>query len=183
MKSHHNDISLEIALLHEKDQEDRKGLFDDVERTEKMWKNDVQRLARAHEIYAGVQKGDIILSPESFYLLAMLFQHSSDAPDHRRAQALAQQSADGGYDKGKWLAAAAEDRYLLTIGRKQKWGTQFKKEKDGEWEQSAMESDSESGVTDEMRKVRAVPERNEQLAHFLRKQSAWESKSINGQKN
>jgi hypothetical protein len=55
----------------------------------------------------------------------------------------------------------------LATGKKQKWGTQFKKNNQGEWEQSPMYSDEESGVTDYMRKEKDVPERAKQLTIFF----------------
>jgi hypothetical protein len=40
---------------------------------------------------------------------------------------LANEALAKGHPDAGWLSAAAEDRYLLSIGGKQKWGTQFAK--------------------------------------------------------
>jgi len=37
-----------------------------------------------------------------------------------------------GFEKAKWLYAAAQDRLLIKQGKKQKYGTQYKR-KDGIW--------------------------------------------------
>ena len=86
--------------------------------------------------------------------------------DYLVAVEIAKKSAEAGSESGAWLSAAAEDRYLLATGKKQKWGTQFKKE-NGVWEQLPMQSDEESGITDEMRAQKHVPARNQQMKVFL----------------
>ena len=99
----------------------------------------------------------------------MLFQHGLSSEDYKIAFELTNEAVKQGNEDAKWLSAAAEDRYLLSINKKQKWGTQFKGDGRGGWEQSPMDSDEESGVTDVMRKSKNIPIRSEQLPLFLDK--------------
>lgn len=152
-------ISKELKELFEADQADRIAIrrrWDDRELTEKMMENDSLRLKRAREIYDDYIVSKVSLSNQELVQLAFLFQHSSESDDYRKAQELA--GAAG--DEGKWMAAAAEDRWLLSQGKEQKWGTQFV----SETEQAPMLPDEESGITDDMRAERDIPPRAEQLA-------------------
>jgi len=159
-------ISTELLHLFQGDQADRTSLLDDGG-MQRMVSNDSARLQRGREIYNEYNEGLVILSGDDLYSLAMLFQHGRDAEDYKIAGELASFSADQGNESAKWLVAAAEDRYLLAIGEKQKWGTQFKKSENGEYEQAPMLSDEESGVTDAMRASHGIPARAEQLAVHL----------------
>jgi hypothetical protein len=59
-----------------------------------------------------------------------------------------------GEERAKWLAAASEDRFLMAVGRPQRFGTQFRSEgADGQ----VRLYKTESGVTDELRKALGVP--------------------------
>ncbi len=159
-------ISAELLQLFQSDQKDRtdasqEGGF------QRMASNDSVRLERGREIYNGYKEGKVALSGNDLYNLAMLFQHARDAEDYKIAEELASLSARLGNEHAKWLAAAAEDRHLLRIGEKQKWGTQFKKTENGEYEQAPILSDAESGITDAMRTEHGIPARAEQLAVYL----------------
>ena len=121
-------------------------------------------------IYQEVKDGRAVLSGERLWKLAMLFQHSQDSKDYLAAMEIATLSAEAGSESGVWLSAAAEDRYLLSIGEKQKWGTQFTKES-GEWSLLPVQTDEESGITDEVRATRHVPARDQQIRAFLKQVS------------
>jgi hypothetical protein len=153
--------------IFDSDQLDRTTHLIDLD-SKKLMENDKERITQAHLIYEEYKTSKSELSAEDLYYLAMIFQHSSIIEDFLIASELATLSGEKGNDKGKWLSAAAEDRYLLAKGEKQKWGTQFKKDFGGEWELQPMASDEESGVSDEMRREKGVPERAKQLEVFLR---------------
>lgn len=68
---------------------------------------------------------------EDFYHAAFLFQHG-DCPQHYElANLLAQQAMRRGYPAAGWLYAATFDRWMLSLGRPQKYGTQFVTEPEG----------------------------------------------------
>ena len=65
-------------------------------------------------------------SGEDLYRAAMVFQHGECAEHYKLASDLARKVAGLGYEPAKWLCAAALDRYLMTLGQPQKFGTQFR---------------------------------------------------------
>lgn len=153
-----NLISDELRQLFDADQADRtkiKGNWDNQELIQRMADNDRVRLQRAREIYELYKLGEVSLKNSEKVQLAFLFQHSLEVDDYRKAHELGEDAED----EGTWIAAAAEDRWLLAKGEKQKWGTQFV----SGTEQAPMLSDEESGITDEMRIEREIPPRAEQL--------------------
>lgn len=166
-ESSEENLVSELQHIYESDQKDRSGKYDDID-VEKLHINDVERLKRAKEIYLDLKNGSITLNGGSLYHLAMIFQHGGNSENYSVALELANMALETGHEKSKWLSAAAEDRHLLSIGEKQKWGTQFKKEGE-DWEQSPMQEDSESGITDEMRKSMGVPILEDQMKNFLSK--------------
>jgi hypothetical protein len=153
-----NPISPELKSLFDTDQEDRMALhgnWDNREVIQKMIENDSRRLQRAGEIYVQYKSGALPLTDSEKVQLAFLFQHSRTTDDYWKAHELGEAAGE----EGKWIAAAAEDRWLLSKGEKQRWGTQFL----NDTEQAPMLSDEESGITDEMREDHQIPARAEQL--------------------
>lgn len=151
-------VSEELQELYDADQADRAMLLAGRHSTNmpsELLERDAARLEKAREIYAKLISGAASLSNEQRVQLAFLFQHSLDSDDYRKAYELGESAGD----EGKWIAAAAEDRWLLSRGERQKWGTQFI----SDTEQAPMMSDEESGITDEMRVEREIPPRAEQL--------------------
>jgi hypothetical protein len=139
-------VSIELKELFEKDQADRYTLQG------KMGANDAIRLKRGREIYEEYKAGNTLLSNEELVQLAFLFQHSPELDDYWKAHELGKDAGE----EGKWIAAVAEDRWLLNKGGKQKWGTQF------------LSGTEQSGITDEMRMEMRVPPRAEQLDAHLK---------------
>jgi hypothetical protein len=68
---------------------------------------------------------------EDFFHAAMVFQHGEELADYRRAHELALRAAELGHGTGRWLAAAAHDRWLMHEGKPQKYGTQYRGTGDG----------------------------------------------------
>jgi hypothetical protein len=58
-----------------------------------------------------------------------------------------------GEGEAKWLAAASEDRFLMNIGRPQRFGTQYRNEGDGPIKLYKVDT----AVTDELRRVMGAP--------------------------
>jgi len=113
------------------DQEERdpgKGNWD-----EKFWKKlnerDRKRRAKVKKI---ISEGSLTEGID-FYGAAMIFQHGETTSDYKMARDLAKQAMEMGLDKAKWLYAATTDRYLVSKGKKQKFGTQFQENNSGDW--------------------------------------------------
>lgn len=158
-------MEAKIRTLYEADQAERTVGWEQID-WETLRANDAHRLAQAKQIYRLFTDIDVELSGEALYQLGLLFQHSPAVEDLLLARRCGELSGTKGYTDGDWLAAAAEDRYLLATTGVQKWGTQFYKTEAGAWEQRPMLSDAESGVTDEQRAAKGVPPRSRQLAVF-----------------
>jgi len=124
-------INAELLTLYEQDQADRRAAsYDDID-----WSvvapRDEQRRNRVSEIIAAGEAK----AADDYYHAAMVLQHGSE-PEHFRTAhewALRAVELDPDHDRAKWLAAATEDRYLMNLGKPQKYGTQFRKEGDGRW--------------------------------------------------
>jgi hypothetical protein len=67
----------------------------------------------------------LLETAENYYGAALLFQHGRTPADFALARALAERAAALGHPKAKRLAALAEDRYLVRMGKPQRCGTQF----------------------------------------------------------
>lgn len=125
----------EIKRLYDEDQKDRiEKLW---ERDEKlMQERDNARLQRVLELIAKNQ----LKTPADRLHAAMILQHGYETKHYELAHELSKQAADDGYVPEKdevdplWLAAAAKDRSLMSQGRPQLYGTQFRKDSaDGSW--------------------------------------------------
>jgi hypothetical protein len=144
----------ELERLYSEDQSDRATNTID-------WKvvgpRDVARRQRVLELYRGAE---LKLGKDLFHA-AMILQHGEKPEDFLLSHELcvtaiiAHSTEPGAWlDGAKWLAAASEDRFLESIGRKQRFGTQFRTlAPDPTWHLGEIEE----GVTDEMRKTWNVP--------------------------
>lgn len=59
------------------------------------------------------------------YYAAFIFQHGKCPEHYRFANHLAQIALDSGYPEAGWIYAATLDRYLMSLGELQKYGTQY----------------------------------------------------------
>ena len=125
----------ELKKLYDEDQRDRHerlmysnpGLF---------IKRDAERLGR---VVILLQEARII-TPADHLHAAMIFQHGRETWHYEKAHELAKKAVDMGYKPEKdepdplWLAAAAKDRALMSQGKPQLYGTQFRKDlKENRW--------------------------------------------------
>ena len=94
---------------------------------EKVNQNDSQRRKQVQKMI----DDNLLIDSEDFYHAAMVFQHGENSDDYKNANELAKKSMDMGYEPAKWLFAASFDRYLLSIGKHQKFGTQFRFDENG----------------------------------------------------
>jgi hypothetical protein len=88
----------------------------------KRWKEiDAKNLIRTNELLvSGALKSGL-----DYERAAFVFQHGSTAEDYLKAHHLAVIAISLGNDGARWISAATLDRYLLTIGKPQIYGTQF----------------------------------------------------------
>jgi tetratricopeptide (TPR) repeat protein len=140
-------VNQELFDIYEEDQSDRSGQID--------WSlvapRDEERRRRVKEI---LEAGNVKAADDYFHA-AMVLQHGRGPEDYKLAHELALEASelDADHSTARWLAAAAKDRYLQSIGEPQIYGTQFRKV-DGKW---TLEPIDESAVTDEERARWGVP--------------------------
>ena len=75
----------------------------------------VQRMVDHHQVDAG----------QDYYHAALIFQHGEALDEIWSAHLWALKSGELGFPAGKWLAAAALDRWHMYQGQPQKYGTQL----------------------------------------------------------
>ena len=86
------------------------------------------------------------------HYVAYLLQHGSTQTDYKLAHKYAKKAVEMGSNVTKWLYAATLDRWLVSQGKKQKFGTQFKKV-NGKWILLPLDG----SISDEKRKEFGVP--------------------------
>jgi hypothetical protein len=136
----------ELLSLYQEDQSDRNppagGSID--------WKivarRDFLRLTVVKELYA--QKK--LQTGPDYYHAAMILQHSGTAEDYLLSHELCIVAICKGNEEAKWLAAASEDRFLMSIGRGQRFGTQYTRKGPNA---TYLIYRIEPGVTDELRRA------------------------------
>lgn len=118
------EITARLKQLFEADQAARQTQAIDWERVAREDTN------RRFEVLDYLTHGQLTF-PESLYYAAFIFQHGNCSDHFQLAHQLAERALDLGYDKAHWIYAATLDRYLLSIGQPQKYGTQFLAQADG----------------------------------------------------
>jgi hypothetical protein len=125
------DAENRVVLMFYEDQKIRQsgmngGTFT-AEEERRMWIEDRERMI---ETLAYLEDGKLV-KPKALYYAAFIFHHGVCSDHYQLASMLAKRSMDGGYHDAKWLYAATVDRYLLSFGKAQKYGTQFYMGDDG----------------------------------------------------
>lgn len=129
----------ELHRLFLADQGDRsRGLADlppDLE------DRDLERVQRVREMWLGGALQDA----EDWFMAAVVLQHGDVAADYRQAHEFALEAAKRGHPAGRWMAAAAYDRWLMHQGKPQRFGTQYLVEGDRSflWEVDPATTDDE----------------------------------------
>lgn len=113
-------VSQELVKLYTEDQADRDGPPNAQRDWNAISLRDEQRELRVKELLAAGPLG----SGEAYYHAAMVLQHALEPDDALLAHDLCVIAISKGEPKAKWLAAASMDRFLVRIGRLQRFGTQ-----------------------------------------------------------
>ncbi len=144
-------LNEELFFMMKEDQAARKGDFDDIN-WDSVSVKDRERLSR---VQAMADNGEL-KATEDYLNAALIFQHGADSAAYRRARELSLMAVklDSTNRSARWLAAAAMDRYLQSVGQPQIYGTQFRKGDDGKWTLEPMDTTT---VTDIEREQWNVP--------------------------
>lgn len=148
-------VSEELLNLFQADQEDRKKLRAEKTDWDEVRPRDEARLKRVKELY---EEGLIKTADDMFYT-ALIFQHGGSSEAYKIAMELTRKAMEMGHESAKKLFPRTEDRYLLSMGKPQIWGTQFRKNENGRWQ--LIEPFDRNTVSEEKRKEFGVdPEKD-----------------------
>jgi hypothetical protein len=141
--------NIELTRMFQEDQGDRQPGLHGIDWSVVKPRDDA-RLARARELY----EAGALRTGADWWHAAMILQHSSEADDYLLAHEMSVAAAIKGEKNGPWLAAASEDRFLMKIGRKQRFGTQYEpSDEAGKFRLAA----TDPGVTDQLRAALNAP--------------------------
>ena len=79
---------------------------------------------RRNQVQSLIDEGQVTTA-QDYYHAALIFQHGDSLDEIGAAHQLALKSVELGNPAGKWLAAAALDRWHMYQGQPQKYGTQL----------------------------------------------------------
>ncbi len=115
-------VAAELKKLFDEDQADRSGLVPGKSVDwEAISMRDETRELRVKEL---IQAG-VLSSGADYFHAAMVLQHAPAPDDYLLTHDLCVIAISKGEERAKWLAAASLDRFLIGIGRPQRFGTQF----------------------------------------------------------
>jgi hypothetical protein len=140
----------ELARLFQEDQSDRMPKDGKPIDWKKILPRDRAREGRVKELY----RDDALQTGADYFHAAMILQHSPTVDDYLLAHELCIVGISKGEPRAKWLAAASEDRFLMNIGRPQRFGTQYRSDVSGK---NLRLYKVGEGVTDHLRRELGVP--------------------------
>jgi hypothetical protein len=108
-------INDQLNYMYKTDQGDRLAL-----RFIRLNERDQERIQRV----VNILEQDEILSPENLYQAATILQHGTGSEHYEMAYILAKRANELGYENELWKAAY--DRWMLSLGKPQVYGTQTK---------------------------------------------------------
>ena len=139
----------ELGRMFREDQDDRNPGLHGIDWAVVKPRDDA-RLARTRELYAS----GALHTGADWWHAALILQHSSEADDYLLAHEMSVAAVVRGEENARWLVAATEDRFLMKIGRKQRFGTQYEPaDEPGKYRLAA----TDPQVTDELRAVLGTP--------------------------
>ena len=146
-------MSLSIDELYLSDQDDRKN-------SEINWSIVSERDRLRRKRIGQLIDSNKIKSADNYHKAAMIFQHGVDSSDYLKAVEFMKTAIKIDSTINKSLFAAATDRYLLSIGKPQIYGTQYIQEGNKPWE---LKNYDTTAVSDVERKRLGVGTLREQL--------------------
>lgn len=153
--------NIELAEIYANDQADR--MTDDINWHE-VNNRDSLRRKRVDELL----DSNKVRTANDYQNAAMVFQHGNDSTDYGKAVRLMKEAIELDSTIDKWLFAATTDRYLLSKGEPQIYGTQFFRMRDEPWVLSEMDT---TKITDAERieyGVETLSEQREKLKEMNR---------------
>jgi hypothetical protein len=158
----------ELRRLFDEDQADR----DPTTMKDRDWEVvNIRDDVRERRVKAMIADGSLVTGPD-FYYAAMVLQHAPRPDDYLLAHDLCVVAIAKGEERAKWLAAASIDRFLINIGRPQRFGTQFQSLRSF---QSPRLVEVDPTVPDQLRRELNVPTLKEAQAQEQEMAKAFEA--------
>jgi hypothetical protein len=142
--------SEELARLYGEDQADRMPEGGKPIDWAVVGPRDRRREVRVKALY---EAGEI-RTGKDYHRAAMILQHAGEPEDYLLAHEFCVVALARGEPDARWLAAATEDRFLMRIGRPQRFGTQYRSEGP---DAPVRLYEVGPGITDGLRKELGVP--------------------------
>ena len=118
------DVSENLKYAYKTDQNDRKELKSYIGYFSKLEERDNIRLTQIRECY----NQDKLSKPIDKFHAAFVFHHSDNSNDYKIASELAEEAANSENLENnytvQWLKKASHDRYMVSIGKPEKYNTQ-----------------------------------------------------------
>jgi len=128
-----NKYNKKIYKLFIEDQRDRSGKKISKYITKKDWNKLKKRDKERQDKIAAILKENINLTGHDYFMIAMIYQHGTKISHSKKAIKYSALGIKLNDNDSKWLFAAATDRLLMRRNKKQKYGTQYQKMKNGKW--------------------------------------------------
>lgn len=139
----------ELDRMFQEDQADRKPGLHGIDWAVVKPRDDA-RLKRTRELYTS----GALRTGGDWLHAALILQHSDAPDDYLLAHEMCVAALAEGEKGARWLVAATEDRFLMAIGRKQRFGTQYQPAREPEKFELAP---TDPQVTDELRTALGAP--------------------------
>lgn len=118
--------NLRLEELFAADQKDRERVYDSQEGVRDLKHRDAMRRTLVGEMIG--QGG--VNTPNDLYHAAVIYLHGAHPKDFLAAHRLSSVGAINGHRLCRWLMAASLDRFLMSVGLAQVYGTQFEHDAD-----------------------------------------------------
>ncbi len=143
-------MNKELKKIFDYDQKDRFNLI--IRNNSKLLtENDAERRKMVDEL---IHKKEF-LSAKDYFFVAMIFHHGPSIKDSMKAVKFSETSHELGYKKALPFYATCLDRLLIKKGKKQKFGTQYRRKDDqSEWRLLPVDSNT---TDDERKKYKIAP--------------------------
>lgn len=155
----------ELEFLYQQDIDERNSVNWDTASSDQISGLHEKDKVRRNKVLTLFKKG-AIKSAKDYHHAALIFQHGDTTDDYKLAYEFSKKALGLGDESARWLYAATLDRYLLSSGKPQKYGTQFKLNDKKEWE---LAQPIDPSITDEERSKYNVPPLSQALQKFKEK--------------
>lgn len=113
--------NLKLEELFQADQADRQKVYDNAAALKELHHRDAMRRSLVRQMIAAGE----VNTPNDLYRAALILQHGLEPKDFLAAHRLSAMAAVNGQRAARWLMAASLDRFLMSLGQPQLYGTQF----------------------------------------------------------